>query len=91
MNYELGIKNYELRINSRKILTALAEISGGIEKMMDITIAIDKLDKIGLGKVKEEGQFYNGYQNGTFTYYDPTGKSILKKHFYYGLLINVSK
>src|SRR5215213_9965491 len=43
---QLGIKNYELRINSRKILTALAEISGGIEKMMDITIAIDKLDKL---------------------------------------------
>jgi histidyl-tRNA synthetase len=51
---QLGIKNYELRINSRKILTALAEISGGIEKMMEITIAIDKLDKIGLKKVKEE-------------------------------------
>jgi histidyl-tRNA synthetase len=51
---KLGIKNYELRINSRKILTALAEISGGVDKMMDITIAIDKLDKIGIGKVKEE-------------------------------------
>lgn len=51
---KLGIQNYELRINSRKILTALAEISGGIDKMMDITIAIDKLDKIGLEKVKEE-------------------------------------
>jgi histidyl-tRNA synthetase len=51
---QLGIKNYELRINSRKILTALAEIAGGIDKMMDITIAIDKLDKIGLEKVKEE-------------------------------------
>jgi histidyl-tRNA synthetase len=51
---QLGIKNYELRINSRKILTALAEISGGIDKMMDVTIAIDKLDKIGLEKVKEE-------------------------------------
>ena len=51
---QLGIKNYELKINSRKILTALAEITGGIEKMMDITIAIDKLDKIGLEKVKEE-------------------------------------
>jgi histidyl-tRNA synthetase len=50
----LGINNYELRINSRKILTALAEISGGIDKMMDITIAIDKLDKIGIEKVKEE-------------------------------------
>ena len=51
---QLGLKNYELKINSRKILTALAEITGGIDKMMDITIAIDKLDKIGLEKVKEE-------------------------------------
>jgi len=51
---KLGINNYELRINSRKILTALAEISGGIDKMMDITITIDKLDKIGIEKVKEE-------------------------------------
>ncbi len=52
----LGIKNYELRINSRKILVALAELCGGADKMMDITIAIDKLDKIGLEKVKEELQ-----------------------------------
>lgn len=51
---KLKIQNYELRINSRKILTALAEISGGVDKMMDITIAIDKLDKIGIEKVKEE-------------------------------------
>lgn len=51
---QLGIKHYELRINSRKILTALAESCGGADKMIDITIAIDKLDKIGLEKVKEE-------------------------------------
>jgi histidyl-tRNA synthetase len=44
----------EIKINSRKILTALAETCGGIEKMMDITMAIDKLDKIGIDKVKEE-------------------------------------
>ncbi len=50
----LGLANYELKINSRKILTALAELCGGASKMMDITIAIDKLDKIGLEKVKEE-------------------------------------
>jgi histidyl-tRNA synthetase len=50
----LGVEGYELRINSRKILTALAELCGGEEKMMDITIAIDKLDKIGIEKVKEE-------------------------------------
>ncbi|HMU09096.1 MAG TPA: histidine--tRNA ligase [Ferruginibacter sp.] len=53
---QLGIKNYELRINSRKILTALAELCGGADKMTDISIAIDKLDKVGLEKVKEELQ-----------------------------------
>ena len=51
---KLGLDNYELRINSRKLLTALAEQCGGAENMLAITIAIDKLDKIGLEKVKEE-------------------------------------
>lgn len=50
----LGLLNYELKINSRKILTALATLCGGASKLIDITIAIDKLDKIGLEKVKEE-------------------------------------
>lgn len=44
----------EIRINSRKILAALAEVCGGADKMVDITVAIDKLDKIGIDKVKEE-------------------------------------
>ncbi len=44
----------EIRINSRKILAALAAICGGLEMLIPITIAIDKLDKIGLEKVKEE-------------------------------------
>ncbi len=50
---KLGI-DVEIRINSRKVLAALAEIAGGANKMIDITIAIDKLDKIGVEKVKEE-------------------------------------
>ena len=50
----IGLPEYELRINNRKILVGLAELCGGAEKMIDITIAIDKLDKIGLEKVKEE-------------------------------------
>jgi histidyl-tRNA synthetase len=50
----LGITGYELRINNRKILAALAELCGGQDKMTSITIAIDKLDKIGIVKVKEE-------------------------------------
>ena len=50
----MGLTNYELKINSRKMLAALAEICGGADKLIDITVAIDKLDKIGLEKVKEE-------------------------------------
>ena len=50
----MGLKDYELKINSRKILAALAELCGGSDKMINITIAIDKLDKIGIDKVKEE-------------------------------------
>ena len=50
----LKINNYELRMNSRRVLFGLANSCGGADKMMDITIAIDKLDKIGLEKVKEE-------------------------------------
>ena len=50
----LGLADYELKINSRKILSGLSELCGGTTRMTDITIAIDKLDKIGLEKVKEE-------------------------------------
>ena len=50
---KLGIP-VEIRINNRKILAGLAEFCGGPEKMVDITTAIDKLDKIGIDKVKTE-------------------------------------
>ena len=50
----LGLKDYTLKINSRKILVALAEIAGGSTKMIEITVAIDKLEKIGIEKVKAE-------------------------------------
>ena len=43
-----------LKINNRKVLTGLAEICGFPERVVDITVAIDKLDKIGLEKVEEE-------------------------------------
>ncbi len=43
-----------IKINNRKILSALAELCGGSSNMTNITVAIDKLDKIGLEKVKEE-------------------------------------
>ncbi|MEO8822585.1 MAG: histidine--tRNA ligase [Ginsengibacter sp.] len=44
----------DVKINNRKILYALAEVTDSIEKLNDLTIAIDKLDKIGINKVKEE-------------------------------------
>jgi len=50
----LQIPGFGLQINSRKILTALAQLCGGIQNMLNITIAIDKLDKIGIDKVKNE-------------------------------------
>lgn len=50
----LGLKDYELRINSRKILSALATVCNATDKLVAITTAIDKLDKIGIEKVKAE-------------------------------------
>jgi histidyl-tRNA synthetase len=43
-----------IKINNRKILSGIAEIIGEAEKITDITVAIDKMDKIGLDKVNEE-------------------------------------
>jgi histidyl-tRNA synthetase len=44
----------EIKINSRKVLAALADLCGGADKLTDITVAIDKLDKIGIENVKVE-------------------------------------
>ena len=49
----LGVR-VQIKINNRKILTGIAEVIGEAEKIVDITVAIDKLDKIGLEKVNEE-------------------------------------
>ena len=43
-----------IKINNRKILSGIAEMIGEADKIVDITVAIDKLDKIGLDKVNEE-------------------------------------
>lgn len=43
-----------IKINNRKILTGIAEVIGALDKIVDITVAIDKLDKIGLDGVNEE-------------------------------------
>lgn len=49
----LGVR-VQIKINNRKILTGIAEVIGEADKIVDITVAIDKLDKIGLDNVNEE-------------------------------------
>ena len=43
-----------IKLNNRKVLAGIAEVVGAPEKIVDITVAIDKLDKIGLDKVNQE-------------------------------------
>ena len=49
----LGVR-VEIKINNRKILSGIAEVIGAADKIVDITVAIDKLDKIGIDAVNEE-------------------------------------
>jgi len=44
----------QIKINNRKILSGIAEVIGAADKIVDITVAIDKLDKIGLDNVNQE-------------------------------------
>lgn len=50
---KFGIR-VEIMINNRKILSGIAEVIGEADKIVDITVAIDKLDKIGIDNVNEE-------------------------------------
>lgn len=50
----LGLRDFEIRINNRKILAGIAEIVGKPELLIDMTVAIDKLDKIGFDGVTKE-------------------------------------
>ncbi|WP_395625598.1 histidine--tRNA ligase [Daejeonella sp.] len=51
---KLGLKDFTIKINNRKVLSGIAEIIGKPQLIVDMTVAIDKLDKIGLdGVIKE--------------------------------------
>ncbi len=50
----LKIPGFSIKLNNRKILAGIAEVVGEADKIIDITVAIDKLDKIGLDKVNDE-------------------------------------
>ena len=50
----LKLEDVTIKINNRKILSGIAEVIGASDKLIDFTVALDKLDKIGEEKVKEE-------------------------------------
>lgn len=50
----LKLEGINIKINNRKILSGIAEVIGASDKLIDFTVALDKLDKIGEEKVKEE-------------------------------------
>jgi len=50
----LGLHGVTIKINNRKILSGIAEVIGAQDKLIDFTVALDKLDKIGEEKVKAE-------------------------------------
>ena len=50
----LGLPDFSIKLNNRKILSGIAEVAGAAAQMMDMTIAIDKLDKIGVDGVEKE-------------------------------------
>lgn len=51
---KLGLKDFSIKINNRKILSGVAEIIDKADNIIDLTVAIDKLDKIGLDGVTKE-------------------------------------
>jgi len=51
---DLGIEGVTIKINNRKILSGIAEVIGATDKLIDFTVALDKLDKIGEDGVKKE-------------------------------------
>ncbi len=62
----LGIPDFTIKLNNRKILSGIAEVSGEADKLIQITVAIDKLDKIGkegvVKELKEKGVSENALQ-----------------------------
>ena len=67
---KLGLNDYSIKINNRKILTGIAEAIGAEGKEGPLCVAIDKLDKIGWEKVQEELQ-QRGFENSSLVQLEP--------------------
>ncbi|MES2446165.1 MAG: histidine--tRNA ligase [Bacteroidota bacterium] len=66
----LGLKDFDIKINNRKILSGIAEIIGKPELIVDMTLAIDKLDKIGFEGVTKE-LLERGFSNADIEKLEP--------------------
>jgi histidyl-tRNA synthetase len=67
---QLGLRDFSILINNRKVLAGIAEVIGKPELIIDMTIAIDKLDKIGMEGVKKELQ-EKGFSEGDLRKLEP--------------------
>ena len=67
---KLGLNDYSIKINNRKILTGIAEAIGAEGKEGPLCVAIDKLDKVGWEKVQEELQ-QRGFENSSLVQLEP--------------------
>jgi histidyl-tRNA synthetase len=67
---ELGLSGVTIKINNRKILSGIAEVIGAKDKLIDFTVALDKLDKIGEDGVKKE-MLEKGISEGAITKVQP--------------------
>lgn len=87
----LGIKGFSIKVNNRKILTGIAEVTDCHGKETDLCVAIDKLDKIGKEKVTEELK-EKGFSEQSLAQIDPIfnfkGSNTDKISFLENFLIN---
>lgn len=75
----LGIPDYTIRINNRKILTGIAEAIGAKGKEQALCVAIDKLDKVGWEKVMEELR-QKGFEEGSMQSLSPLVEKVFESH-----------
>ena len=69
---QLGIEGTTLKINNRKVLAGIAEVIGAQDQLIDFTVALDKLDKIGYDGVVNE-LYTKGFSKEAIEKYNPIG------------------